>query len=116
MLLTCVFGVASNIWLTQIQITDSKYIFCNNPCVTIDTMLNFDSNALYERDLNCLNSLQYTYGMTEVHIQSNDKRSPEMSLMGETIESITKDDVVKYWGKSPFYKRLLNSVKMFMVR
>ena len=111
MLLTCVFGVASNIWLTQIQITDSKYIFCNNPCVHIDTMLNFDSNALYER-----NSLQYTYGMTEVHIQSNDKRSPEMSLMGETIESITKDDVVKYWGKSPFYKRLLNSVKMFMVR
>ena len=79
-------------------------------------MLNFDSNALYERDLNGLNSLQYTYGMTEVHIQSNDKRSPEMSLMGETIESITKDDVVKYWGKSPFYKRLLNSVKMFMVR
>ena len=79
-------------------------------------MLNFDSNALYERDLNCLNSFQYTYGMTEVHIQSNDKRSPEMSLMGETIESITKDDVVKYWGKSPFYKRLLNSVKMFMVR
>ena len=54
--------------------------------------------------------------MTEVHIQSNDKRSPEMSLMGETIESITLDDVVKYWGKSPFYKRLLNSVKMFLVR
>ena len=79
-------------------------------------MLNFDSYALYERELNCLNSFQYTYGMTEVHIQSNDKRSPEMSLMGETIESITKDDVVKYWGKSPFYKRLLNSVKMFLVR
>ena len=76
---------------------------------------NFDVNAYYG-DFTRLNSFQYTYGMTEVHIQSNDKRSPEMSLMGETIESITKDDVVIYWGKSPFYKRLLNSVKMFLVR
>ncbi len=58
---------------------------------------------------------QYTYGITDVHVLNNKKRMAELSLMGEALDEVTEDNVRSFWGESPFYRKVLNAIRMFRV-